>query len=109
MGYKDYTARIEYSDEDECLIGRIAGISDVVSFHGDSVDEMRAAFIEAVEDYLETCEKIGKSPQKPFSGRFLLRLPSDLHARAAMMADAKGKSLNQWVTETLENAVHKAS
>lgn len=107
MSYKGYAARIEYSEEDGCFVGRIAGIGDVVSFHGESVEELRAAFVEAVDDYLETCERIGKAPQKPYSGRFMLRLPPELHARAAMLADAKGKSLNQWVTETLESAVHK--
>ena len=65
MTYKDYTARIEYSDEDGCFIGEIAGIRDIVGFHGDSVSELRAAFEEAVEDYLEMCEDLGSPYQKP--------------------------------------------
>ena len=56
MTYKGYTARIEYSAEDGCLIGEIAGIRDIVSFHGDSVAELQAGFEDAVEDYLEMCE-----------------------------------------------------
>ena len=59
MTYKGYTARIEYSAEDGCLIGEIAGIRDIVGFHGDSVAELQAAFEEAVEDYLEMCEDQG--------------------------------------------------
>lgn len=65
MNYKDYAARIEYSDEDGLLIGHIAGIRDVVGFHAESVAELRAAFEEAVEDYLETCAKLGRELRKP--------------------------------------------
>ena len=101
MNYKNYAARIEYSDEDDCFIGHIAGINDVIGFHGDSVSELRQAFEEAVDDYIHTCEKIGRAPQKPYSGRILLRISPEIHARAAMMAEAHGKSLNSWVTELL--------
>ena len=106
MNYKDYAARIEYSDEDECFVGHITGIHDVVGFHGDSVTQLRAAFIEAVDDYLATCEKLGRPPQKPYSGKFVLRVPAEMHSRMAMQAEAAGKSLNQWATEVLEEAIH---
>ncbi|MCL2011491.1 MAG: type II toxin-antitoxin system HicB family antitoxin [Cystobacterineae bacterium] len=101
MQHKGYAARIEYSDEDKCFVGHIAGIRDVVGFHGETVDELRAAFEEAVEDYLETCERAGSSPQRPYSGKVMLRLSPELHAEIAMKAEASGKSLNQWATETL--------
>jgi len=101
MQYKGYAARIEYSDEDKCFVGHIAGIRDIVGFHGGSVDVLCAAFEEAVDDYLETCERTGAAPQRPFSGKLMLRIPPELHAEIAMKADACGKSLNQWATETL--------
>jgi len=101
MQHKGYAARIEYSDEDKCFVGHIAGIRDVVGFHGETVDELRAAFEEAVEDYLETCERAGLSPQRPYSGKVMLRLSPELHAEIAMKAEASGKSLNQWAAETL--------
>ena len=101
MSYQGYCARIEYSEEDGCFVGHIAGIRDVVGFHGESVAELRAAFAEAVEDYLATCAKAGIAPQKPHSGRVLLRLPPELHAKLAMRAEAEGKSLNQWAVEAL--------
>ncbi len=104
MQYKGYSARIEYSDEDDCFIGHIAGINDLIGFHGESVSELHAAFEEAVDDYVQTCIKIGKTPQKPYSGRVLLRISPEIHARAAMMAEAHGKSLNLWVTELLLSA-----
>ena len=101
MTYRGYAARIEYSDEDGCLIGRIAGIQDIISFHGDSVKDIRRAFQEAVDFYLDTSAKRGREPQKPFSGRLMLRLPPELHARLAIQAQATGRSLNSLVTETL--------
>jgi predicted HicB family RNase H-like nuclease len=104
MTYKGYAARIEYSDEDGCFIGHIAGIRDVVGFHGGSVEELRTAFEEAVDDYLAACEKSGRAPQKPYSGRLMLRVPPEVHARAAMMAEAHGMSLNQWAAEVLSRA-----
>ena len=105
MNYKDYSARIEYSDEDECFIGHIAGIRDVVGFHGESVAELKAAFEEAVDDYLATCEKLKHSPQRPYSGKVMLRIDSGIHAKAAMLAEAEGKSLNAWAQEALQRAI----
>lgn len=102
MKYKKYSARIEYSDADACFVGHIAGINDIVGFHGESVTELRAAFEEAVDDYLETCRKIGKSPQKSYSGRLMLRIPSPVHGAIAQAAEASGKSINQWAAELLE-------
>jgi predicted HicB family RNase H-like nuclease len=104
MTYKGYAARIEYSDDDGCFIGHIAGIKDIIGFHAESVKELRAAFEEAVNDYLETCEKTGRAPQKPYSGNLMLRVPPEVHARAAMMAEAHGMSLNQWAAEVLSRA-----
>ena len=105
MTYKGYAARIEYSDEDGAFVGHIAGIRDVVGFHGESVDELRSAFEEAVDDYVETCEKLGRPPQKPYSGKIMLRIDPAVHARAAALAEAQGKSLNAWAQDLLQKAV----
>ena len=105
MSFKDYCARIEYSEDDGCFIGHLAGIRDVVGFHGDTVANLRFAFEEAVSDYLATCEKLGRTPQRPYSGKVMLRLDPDIHARVAMQAQAQGKSLNAWAQETLAKAV----
>ena len=104
MTYKGYAAKIEYSDEDACFIGHIAGIKDVIGFHAESVKELRTAFEEAVGDYLATCEQLGRLPQKPYSGRLMLRVPPEVHARAAMMAEAHGMSINQWAANVLSRA-----
>jgi predicted HicB family RNase H-like nuclease len=105
MTYKGYAARIEYSDDDGCFVGHIAGIRDVIGFHGESVAELRDAFSEAVDDYLATCEKLGRPPQKPYSGKVLLRIDPQLHAQAAALAEAQGKSLNAWTQEQIQRAV----
>jgi len=104
MTYNGYAAKIEYSDDDDCFVGHIAGIKDVIGFHADSVKELRRAFEEAVDDYLVTCEKVGREPQRPYSGKLMLRVPPEIHARAAMMAEAHGMSINQWAADVLSKA-----
>ena len=106
MKHKGYSARIEYSDEDACFVGHIAGINDVVGFHGETVSELRAAFKEAVDDYLEACKKVGKQPQKPYSGKLMLRIPPKVHAAVAQAAEVSGKSINQWAADMLDEAAH---
>ena len=101
LSHKGYAARIEFSSEDECFVGHIAGIKDIVGFHGETVAELKAAFEEAVNDYLDTCEQIGKPPQKPYSGKLMLHIPPEVHAAVATAAELSGKSINQWATEAL--------
>lgn len=101
MDYKGYAARLEYSEEDSLFVGHIAGIRDVVGFHGSSVAELRAAFVEAVDDYLGTCAKLGRAPQKPYSGKLSLRLEPELHATIAVKAELAHKSINQWISEVI--------
>ena len=106
MTYKGYAARIAYSDDDGLFVGHIAGIRDVIGFHGDSVTELRAAFEEAVDDYLDTCAKLGRTPQKPYSGKLSLRLAPELHASVALRAELEHKSINQWVVDILSREAH---
>lgn len=101
MVYKGYAARIEFSSEDECFIGHVAGIKDVVGFHGETVSELKTAFEEAVNDYLETCHAVGKTPQKPYSGKLMLRIRPEIHAAIATAAELSGQSINQWASEAL--------
>lgn len=107
MVYKGYAARIEFDAEDEIFTGRIAGISDVVGFHADTVPGLIAAFHEAVDDYVETCAAAGKEPQRAYSGNLMLRIRPEVHSRAAIAAEAAGKSLNQWGEEVLAEAASR--
>lgn len=104
MSHKGYAARIDYDAEDEIFFGRIAGITDGIGFHADTVADLKAAFHEAVDDYIETCAKIGKDPQKSYSGKMMFRVDPDVHAQAAKAAELSGKSLNQWAAEVLAKA-----
>jgi predicted HicB family RNase H-like nuclease len=104
MSYRSYQARVGFDADDEIFFGRIAAINDGVSFHGDTVAELKAAFRDAVDDYIETCAKIGKSPEKPYSGNLMLRVDPAVHAQAARAAELAGKSLNQWGEEVLAQA-----
>lgn len=104
MTYKGYTARIEYDDNDKIFIGRLAGLRDIVTFHGESVAELETAFHESVDDYLAACEKLGQKPEKPTSGRLMLRVPPEVHSAALIAAQAAGTSLNQWAAKALMEA-----
>ncbi len=104
LSYRGYTALIEFDSEDMILTGRIAGINDVIGFHAETPGELVAAFHEAVDDYLETCAKLGKPPEKTYSGKVMFRVPPELHARVALAAKLSGKSLNQWGEAVLERA-----
>lgn len=104
LTYKGYYAQIEFDPEDRLFFGRITGITDLVTFHGETVDGLIAAFEEAVDGYLEMSEKLDQSPAKPFSGRLMLRLRPEIHARVAAFAAGQGKSVNTWASEVLEHA-----
>lgn len=102
MKYKDYIGSVHYSAEDEVFFGKIEGINDLISFEGHSVTELKAAFREAVEDYLELCNLNGKEPEKMYKGSFNIRIKPELHKKAAQKALIEGKSLNQYVEEAIE-------
>lgn len=104
MSYKGYSARIAYDDEDGIFTGQIAGIRDRVGFHADTVEGLREAFVEAVEDYIDTCARVGKEPQKTYSGQVMFRVSPEVHRRAALAAELSGKSLNQWAEDVLDRA-----
>ncbi len=109
MTYRGYIARVEYDNEDRIFVGHLAGIRDIVGFHGTSVDELESAFQEAVDHYLEICKKTSQKPQKPYSGNLILNISPDVHAAVATAAEISSKSLNQWVAEVLTKAVQGTS
>ena len=108
MTYKGYAATTEFDPDDLIFVGRIAGISDVIGFHASDAKGLVAAFHEAVDDYLVTCKAAGRDPQKPYSGKMMLRVDPQLHARAALAAELAGKSLNAWGEEALRAAAERS-
>lgn len=105
MEYKGYRAKVEYSPEDDAFIGKVFGIADTLVFDGQSIAELQEMFHTSIDDYLELCREIGKDPDREYRGTFNVRVPVELHREAAMEADAKGISLNQFVTEALRQYV----
>lgn len=106
MTYKGYAARIEFDADDRIFFGRLAGIRDIVTFHGTTVAELEAAFHASVDDYLDACAQLGQTPDKPASGKLMLRVPPEVHQGALRAAELAGTSLNQWATEVLRQAAH---
>ena len=104
MKYKGYVARIEYDEEDRIFVGHLAGIKDIVGFHGITVNELEGAFHESVDNYIAISEETGRPVQKPYSGKLMLRVSPDVHAAVATAAEVHGKSINQWVSDVLDEA-----
>jgi len=110
LKYKNFIATVKYSEEDEAFIGRIEGINSVVSFEGQSVEELKSAFHEAVESYLDFCQRKGITEvQKSYTGIFNVRINSDLHRRAAITAKLQGNTLNAFVKEAIERCLEYKS
>ena len=107
MSHKGYIARVEFDERDNIFVGRVLGIRTMISFHGETVAELRGEFERAVEDFVRECKEKGFKPEKPASGKLLLRVPPEVHGAALVAAQAAGKSLNQWATELLQDAVHQ--
>jgi len=106
MTYKGQTARVEFDERDDIFVGHLLGITDVIGFHADTVSGLRSAFVDAVDDYMETCAKIGKAVEKPASGKIMLRVPPEVHSAALIAAKSSGTSLNQWAAKVLGEAAH---
>jgi predicted HicB family RNase H-like nuclease len=104
MTYKGYAARIEFDPDDRIFVGHVAGIRDTIGFHGSTVDELEKAFRESVDDYVRACEELGQRPERPASGKLMLRVPPAVHASAVRAAELAGKSLNQWAAQVLSEA-----
>lgn len=102
LQYKGYYADIHFSAEDEVFYGQLIGINDVVNFEADSVKRLKKVFIEAVEDYLATCNEINKSPDKTYKGSFNVRISSELHRQAAIFAAIKKVTLNDFVRYAID-------
>lgn len=104
LKYKDYEGHAEYDDEAGLFHGEVLDLKDVITFQGKSVEELELAFRDSIDDYLEFCRECGEEPDRPFSGRLMLRLPPHLHREVYISAKREGKSLNQWIADKLLEA-----
>ena len=108
MKYRGHTARIEFDEIDRIFVGHLAGIKDIVGFHGTTVDELEDALRESVDHYIAICEGRGRSAQKPYFGTLILRVSPEDHAAVATAAGVRGRSINQWASEVLGKAASRS-
>ena len=106
MTYKGYSGTVRFDDEAELFHGEVLGLRDVVTFQGTTVDELKSAFEESIDDYLEFCDERGEEPDKPYSGKFLLRIDPQLHRRLFELSADEGESLNSWLHRKLDAMAH---
>ena len=104
LEYKGYHASIEFDAEDNIFVGEVFGITDSLNFHGSTVQELKNVFEQSVDNYLELCKKIGKSPDKEFKGTFNVRIPPELHKKAALAAAEQKITLNQYVMKAIDQS-----
>lgn len=101
LSYKGYHGRVEFDDDADIFHGEVIDLNDVITFQGKSVDELKQAFQESIDDYLEFCKQRGEEAEKPFSGRMMVRLPSEVHRKIYLQAKKEGKSLNEFISRKL--------
>ncbi len=107
MKYKNYEAVIRFDEEDQILHGRVLNVRDVISFHGQSIEEVRQAVEEVVDGYLADCAEQGRDPEKPFSGKFIVRVKPEVHRQAVILAAREHVSLNVWLASAVEDKIQK--
>jgi predicted HicB family RNase H-like nuclease len=105
LKYKGYAGIVEYDADARLFTGEVIGIRSVVTFQGRTPEELEASFAGSIDLYLEMCLEDGVQPEKPYSGRFNVRISPELHREIVLKAAVEGKSLNEWVVEALEQAV----
>ena len=105
MEYKGYFAKVEFDDKANAFYGEIINLRDVITFEGETVESLRKAFNDSVEDYLAFCSERGEAPEKPYSGKFLVRIEPELHKTLVIQAHKNGKSLNTWIHDALDKVV----
>ena len=105
LQYKEFIGTVHYSSKDSVFYGKIEGINDLVTFEGESVQDLKTSFEAAVDDYIELCAEIDKEPLKSFKGSFNVRITPELHSKAFKYAALKGTSLNQLVSEAIEEKI----
>lgn len=101
MSYKGYTASMTFDVDDKVIVGRVLDVDDIIVFHGESVVEFEASFHAAVDAYIAACGQLGSAPEKPASGKLMLRIRPTVHAAALKAAARNGVSLNKWAEQAI--------
>ena len=107
MEYKGYAAKVTFDDEAEIFHGEVIAIKDVVTFQGKTAREVKKAFRDSVDDYLSFCKERGEAPDKPFTGKFVVRISPELHKKIYLSAKLSDESINAWLNEKLDRVVNE--
>lgn len=105
LEHKGYTGSVEYSNEDNCLFGKVQGIRSLISYEGNSVDELKKSFEYMVDSYLEDCKSENKEPEKPYKGSLNIRIGSETHRILALQAQASDITINAFIKEILDRYI----
>jgi len=107
--YKGYIGQVIFDNDANIFHGEVLNIRDVVTFQGQSVDEIRQAFHESIDDYLEFCAELKEKPNTPFSEIITLPLSHDLHRKISLLATEAGKEIQSWIIDTIDNVANLKS
>ncbi len=104
LKYKGYSGTVIYSEEDNCLFGKVIGMNkNIITYEGQTVAELKADLEAGIDLYLESCKERGIKPQKPYSGSLNIRIPSEVHSQLALKAQLTGRSINAIINDLLKN------
>jgi predicted HicB family RNase H-like nuclease len=109
MEYKGYFAKVVFDEDADIFHGEVLNLRDVITFEGETVEDLRQAFYDSVDDYIEFCAERGEDPEKPYSGKFVVRVEPELHKRIAIEARKRGISLNSLVGEALSKTIDETT
>lgn len=108
LKYKGYLGSVEYSEEDNCLFGKVLGFKkNCITYEGETIAELKSDFEGAIDDYLASCKKRGVDPAKPYSGKLIVRMPSDLHGMVAMAAANAGTTINEFINKAVSKELER--
>lgn len=106
LKFKGYLGTVEYSAGDNCLVGKVIGMSkDSITYEGNNLEELKADFEAGIDSYLEGCQEMGIEPRKAFSGTLNVRISPEIHSKIAILAQEAGVTINAFIKEALENQV----
>ena len=105
MNYKGYIGHVEFDEDNAIFVGEIINTKDIITFQSDTAHGLKQEFIDSIEDYLDFCKARNEAPQKPFSGKFNLRISPELHREIYIAAKHAGMSINSWVSNALKHAM----
>ncbi len=110
LEYKGYKGSVEYSREDNCLVGKVQGLNrNLILYEGNTIDELREDFQNGIDSYLEACKADGIAPCRPYSGKLNLRMPSELHSRVAAYSARAGITINSFINIAIVNELKRES